>query len=93
MESSEKESEEIIARTQAGGGWPLLFFPVCLLYMCTCHNFFKTSNGDAYILKGEMETTIVGEREREERSTEKEKECEDLFHSSAAFAMSLYLNK
>jgi len=48
--------------------------------MCTCHNFFKTSNGDAYILKGEMETTIEGER-----STEKEKEREDLFHPSTAF--------
>ncbi len=43
--------------------------------------FFKTSNGDACILKGETETK--GKRERE-----KEKECRDLFHPSAAFGTS-----
>ncbi len=57
------------------------FFSVSSSYMRTCHNFFKTSNGDACILKGETE--MKGKRERE-----KEKEYRDLFHPSAAFGTS-----
>jgi hypothetical protein len=83
-EQRERESEEIIVRThdRGGGGsstWPL-FFSVSSSYTRTCHNFFKTSNGDAYILRGETETK--GKRERERG---RKKEYRDLFHPSAAF--------
>jgi hypothetical protein len=87
LESNEKESEEIIARTQDrgdggnGSGWPLFFF-LSLRHICVrVIIFFKTSNGDACI-------HTQGRNRDEGKGREKEKEYRDLFHPSAAFGTS-----
>jgi hypothetical protein len=83
QQERERERERGNHCTNTGRWWlAALFFSVSSSYMRTCHNFFKTSNGDAGILKGETEM-----------KREKEKEYRDLFHPSAAFGTSLHINK
>ncbi len=85
MENSEKESKEIIARTQDGGGgsgWPLFFF-LSLRRICVRVIIFLRPAMETHTYSGEKQ------RRREKRERErKKKECRDLFHPSAAFGTS-----